>query len=114
MRMRGGRRRCPRRIGNIPSVTFFDPAGVPPWAKEVVEVTYSELEALRLVDLEGLTQEEAAHRMGISRRSLWNDLSSARKKVVGALVHGHALQIVSDAFHARMGEPPQDRGDSDA
>jgi predicted DNA-binding protein (UPF0251 family) len=52
-----------------------------------------ELEALRLVDLEDLTQEEAAARMGVSRKTLWNDLQQARKKVVSALVNGQALHI---------------------
>jgi predicted DNA-binding protein (UPF0251 family) len=60
---------------------------------EIVEISYPEIESLRLVDLEGLTQEEAAARMGISRRSLWSDLNKARKKVAYALSKGCAIQI---------------------
>jgi len=52
-----------------------------------------ELEALRLVDLEDLTQEEAAARMGVSRKTLWNDLQRARKKVINALVNGYEIRI---------------------
>jgi hypothetical protein len=63
------------------------------WNLEIVEITYPEIEALRLVDYEGLTQEEAAAQMGISRRSLWSDVNSARKKVAYALSNGCALQI---------------------
>jgi predicted DNA-binding protein (UPF0251 family) len=52
-----------------------------------------ELEALRLVDLEDLTQEEAALQMGVSRKTLWNDLQRARKKTVNALVKGYSIRI---------------------
>jgi predicted DNA-binding protein (UPF0251 family) len=58
-----------------------------------VIITIEELEALRLVDLEDLTQEEAAAMMGVSRKTLWNDLHRARKKVVNALVSGCAIRI---------------------
>ena len=94
MRCRRGRYRCARRIENIPSVTLYEPAGGPPQA-EVVELSYAELEAIRLIDLEKLTQEQAADRMGISRRSFWSDLASARWKIANALVNGHAIRIVS-------------------
>lgn len=66
---------------------------------EIVDISYPELESLRLVDYEGLTQEEAASKMGISRRSLWSDLNNARKKVAYALSKGCALQI-SGAGHS--------------
>jgi len=52
-----------------------------------------ELEILRLVDLNDLTQEEAAIIMGISRRSLWRDLHHARKKVADALVNGKIIEF---------------------
>jgi len=52
-----------------------------------------ELEALRLVDLQGLEQEEAAGVLGISRRTLWRDLHEARRKVADALVHGKGIEM---------------------
>jgi len=52
-----------------------------------------ELEALRLVDLEGLSQEEAGTRMGVSRGTVWRLLQSARKKVAKALTEGRSLLI---------------------
>lgn len=64
---------------------------------EVVELSYAELEAIRLIDLEKLTQEQAATRMGISRRSFWSDLASARWKIAHALVNGHAIRLVGVA-----------------
>ena len=88
-----GRRRSQRWVTDVPDVEFFKPAGVPLRELEVMEITIEELEAIRLTDLEGLTQEQAAERMGISRRTFWNDLTEARKKIALALVNGKAIHI---------------------
>jgi hypothetical protein len=53
----------------------------------------AEVEALRLVDLEKLSQEEAGERMGISRGTVWRLLQNARKKVAQALTEGRPLII---------------------
>jgi predicted DNA-binding protein (UPF0251 family) len=90
---RRGRPRHPRRVEVEPDVTYFKPRGVPMADLEVAELTVEELEALRLVDLEGLEQDQAAIRMGVSRRALWSELDSARRKVAGALVKGSAIAI---------------------
>jgi RNA polymerase sigma factor (sigma-70 family) len=50
-----------------------------------------ELEALKLCDLDGLTQEEAGKRMRISRGTVQRILASARKKVASALSECKAL-----------------------
>ncbi|RLF61524.1 MAG: hypothetical protein DRN37_00920 [Thermoplasmata archaeon] len=86
--------RSPRWIENIPQTTLYKPAGIPAWSLELVELSLVMLEAVRLADLEGLTQEEAAGRMGISRRSFWKDLTMARKKIAYALSNGCAIQII--------------------
>jgi predicted DNA-binding protein (UPF0251 family) len=52
-----------------------------------------ELEALRLADLEGLTQAQAAERMGISRSTFQRILDRAHRQVALTLVQGHALYI---------------------
>lgn len=91
--MRPGRPRCPRRIETEPVVSYFKPQGIPLRELDVVILSLEELEAVRLSDLEGLDQEEAAQRMGISRRALWEDLQNARRKIVEALVKGKAIEI---------------------
>lgn len=90
-----GRRRKIRMIGFIPEVKHFYP-GLPPFAqpKPPIFMTYEEFEALRLVDYEGLTQEEAGKRMGVSRGTVWRALTSARKKVAQMLVEGRELIIL--------------------
>ncbi len=95
---RRGRRRGPRRVENIPSTTYFGPPGEAVNTADSVVLTYAELEAIRLVDLEGLSQEEASVRMGISRRTFWSDLRSARVKVATALVNGRAIRIESGRY----------------
>jgi len=64
---------------------------------EVVEIYPDELEALRLVYVEGRTQEEAALMMGISRGTLWRLLERGRRKMVRALTEGRAIGIVGSA-----------------
>jgi predicted DNA-binding protein (UPF0251 family) len=54
------------------------------------------VEALRLVDLEGLSQEEAGEKMGVSRGTVWRLLQSARKKTAQALTEGRPLFIVRE------------------
>jgi hypothetical protein len=61
--------------------------------REMVMINPDELEVLRLVDLRGLGQEEAALEMGISRRTLWKDLHQARHKVADALINGKIIEI---------------------
>lgn len=56
-------------------------------------MTVDELEALRLADLEGLYQEEAASRMGISRPTFARIVEAARRKVADTLVNGRSLKI---------------------
>jgi len=60
---------------------------------EPVILEPDELEALRLVDLEGLSQEEAGEKMGISRGTKWRLLQSARRKTTLALTDGRTIRI---------------------
>ncbi|RLE95497.1 MAG: hypothetical protein DRJ57_06585 [Thermoprotei archaeon] len=98
---RGGPGRPPkdRVIGfSIKRVTFVpvDERGVP-LPGEPIYLMPDELEALRLVYLEGLTQGEAAERMGVSRGTLWRVLDSGRRKIAQALVEGRPIVIVPPA-----------------
>ena len=55
----------------MPDAFFYKPAGATKDSGSV-ELTINELEAIRLIDLEGLNQEDAAYMMGVSRRTFWN------------------------------------------
>jgi predicted DNA-binding protein (UPF0251 family) len=52
-----------------------------------------EIELIRLIDLEGLDQEEAAERLGVSRKTAWRDLHDARRKIADALVNGKGIEM---------------------
>jgi predicted DNA-binding protein (UPF0251 family) len=56
-------------------------------------VTVDEFEAVRLKDLEGLDQEEAAKRMGISQPTFHRLILAARKKTADAITNGKAIRI---------------------
>jgi uncharacterized protein len=89
---RRGRCRGMRWVNHPHDTKDFTPDGYQQPQNTIILKIY-ELEALRLVDLEDLTQEEAAAMMGVSRKTLWNDLQKARKKVINALVNGYQISI---------------------
>ena len=94
-----GRRRGKRWVSEVPPARCFLPPGCQ--EQEAICLTMEELEAVRLVDLLDLEQEEAALYMGISRKALWNDLTSARRKIATALVYGTGLRIDGGSFVLR-------------
>ena len=96
--MRMGRPPRLRRVGFVPQVTYFKPAGVPLRILEEVHLSVEEAEAVRLKDLEGLEQEECAEKMSISRPTLQRLLGSARQKIADALLNGKAIRIEGGNF----------------
>lgn len=71
----------------------------------MVTLGRDELEALRLADLEGLYQETAAERMGVSRATFGRILTRARAAVAEALVGGKVLVIGEAPVAPGSGEP---------
>ena len=99
-RRRKGRPRIPRFISEIPRVKEFVPKDCGD-NKDTVVLTYEELEAIRLVDYLGFSQEEGAKLMGISRRVFWDILRSARKKIGDFLINGKILRIEGENYILR-------------
>lgn len=87
------RPRICKRIGFRPEITYFKPAGIRIINLEESILTLSELEAVRLKDLEGLEEKSAAKRMGISQPTLNRILRNARKKIADAIVNGKAIRV---------------------
>jgi len=69
----------------------FKPTGVPMAEIGQIPLLREELEALRLCDLDDLTQAEAGAKMGVSRGTIQRILTIARKKVAKALSKGQAI-----------------------
>jgi predicted DNA-binding protein (UPF0251 family) len=93
-RGRRGRLPAPVYIGKQPAAESFMPQ--PSSGKPPIFIEPAELEALRLVDMEGLSQEEAGERMGVSRGTVWRLLQEARRKSALALTEGRSIQISAD------------------
>lgn len=72
---------------------MFKPAGAPLRDLEQVPLGRDELEALVLCDRDGLTQEQAGERMGISRGTVQRLVSAARRRVADALAGEKALVV---------------------
>jgi len=67
--------------------------GIPLDGLETVNLLHEELEAMRLIDLDGHYQEDAAEQMGISRSTIQRIVTEARRKVARALTDRMALHI---------------------
>lgn len=87
------RPQCCRRVAGRPIASVFQPAGIPVRELDGIVLTLDEFEAIRLADLEGLYQEQAAERMIVSRPTFGRILAAAHRKVAEALAHGKALKI---------------------
>jgi len=87
------RPRCCRRIAGEPACKLFKPQGVPMSSIAEVVLELEEYEAIRLADHEGLYQEKAAERMGVSRQTFGRTIEAARRKVARVLVEGLVLRI---------------------
>ncbi len=81
-----------RRVCCPPIVNVFGPAERQPLGDDVV-MSVEEYETIRLLDLEGLTQEEAAERMNVARTTVQRMYADARQKMALALFEASMLRI---------------------
>jgi predicted DNA-binding protein (UPF0251 family)/predicted Fe-Mo cluster-binding NifX family protein len=88
-------------VNALPGVRFFKPQGIPARELEEVYLTFEGYEALRLADLEGLLQDEAADRMQISRQTFGRILMEARRAVAEAIVRGLVLRIEGGEYRMK-------------
>lgn len=86
-----GRRCMTRFVGIVPEYVGFTPDGIP--TGDAIELTFDELETIRLLDLEKLSQVEAADRMGVARTTVTSIYERARTKVADSLVNGKRLLV---------------------
>ena len=82
-----------RFIEHEPPATYFKPRGIPMRGLDEVQLKFDELEALRLTEIEGLDQDTAAEKMGVSRQTYGRILATARRIAADAIVNGKALRI---------------------
>lgn len=82
-----------RRVCCLPKTNRFGPLGANADGTNIVKMTVDEYEAIRLIDLEGFTQEECAKRMDVARTTVQGIYAEARKKIAQSLVNGKVLLI---------------------
>jgi predicted DNA-binding protein (UPF0251 family) len=87
-------KRC-RRVCCEPGYRFFKPQGVPLKSLNKINLGLDELEAIRLADMLGLSQADAASMMNISQPTFNRILASARHKAAECVVSGLAMRIES-------------------
>ena len=82
-----------RKVCCLPESNKFGPLDSPSNFENVVNMTVDEYETIRLIDLEGYTQEECASQMNVARTTVQGIYNDARKKVAESLVNGKVLLI---------------------
>lgn len=82
-----------RRVCELPNSNLFGPLHGSVIERQRIHMTVEEYESIRLIDREGMTQEECAEQMGVARTTVQRIYNDARKKLAGSLVEGHVLQI---------------------
>lgn len=87
------RPRIPRCLRFKPNVYYFKPQGIPLRLLDEVVLLPDELEALKLHEVDGLEQTEAASKMKISQPTFARLLGSAHKKIAEAVIKGKAIRI---------------------
>ncbi len=81
-----------RRICRYPQTLEFQPAEQAASGQPVI-LTVDEYETIRLIDREGLSQEQCGESMQIARATVQKIYESARKKLADMLVNGLPLRI---------------------
>lgn len=82
-----------RKVCCLPESNRFGPLDTTVSKNEFIVMSVDEYETIRLIDLEGLTQEECADQMHIARTTVQRIYSEARKIIAQSLVEGRVLLI---------------------
>ena len=85
-------RKC-RKVCCLPECSRFGPLDSMVDEEQYVTMTVDEYETIRLIDLEGLTQEECSNQMNVARTTVQSIYNDARKKLAESVVNGKVLKI---------------------
>jgi len=92
-----GRMKC-RKVDFLPHTDAFLPESKDGEQKSEYVLKIEELEAMRLKDIEGFSQEECAKKMNVSRQTFQKIIDEARKKIALALINGAGIRIGGGSF----------------
>jgi len=98
--MNGSRKkRFARRLDNKRS---YKPSGLKAQSLHTTNILLDEFEALRLVDVDGFSQIEAAESMQVSRATIQRLLISGRSKLVKAILGNNIIEINNDIENIKL------------
>ena len=86
-----------RRVCRFPETLEFFTTGET--LGEPVILTVDEYETIRLIDKEGLSQEDCGTQLGVGRTTAQKIYETARRKIADALVLGRSLRIEGGDFY---------------
>lgn len=100
-------KRC-RRICGYPEFWSFAPEEREDGEQsaEAILLTLDEYEAIRLIDLERMSQEQCAQEMDVARTTVTAIYEGARRKLADALVNGRRLLISGGRYRFAEGTAP--------
>jgi predicted DNA-binding protein (UPF0251 family) len=87
------RPKIPRRLFFNPNVYYFKPRGIPLRLLDEINLERDEVEALKLYDFDGLDQESASKKMGVSQPTFARIMKRSHKKIANAIISGKAIKI---------------------
>ncbi|CCO07535.1 DUF134 domain-containing protein [Desulforamulus hydrothermalis] len=93
-----------RKVCCLPERTSFGPVNGLHDPAAFITMTIDQYETIRLIDLEGLTQEECAKQMNIARTTVQGIYNEARKKLADFLVNGKGLRIEGGDYKLCSGQ----------
>lgn len=96
-----------RRVCSMPGCSQFGPIGDAESTRKTIVMTVDEYECIRLIDLEGLTQEACALSMNVARTTVQAIYTSARTKLAECLVNAARLTIVGGDYVLCSGSTEQ-------
>lgn len=82
-----------KKVCCLPESNIYGPLNKPGRGLDTVIMSVEEYETIRLIDFEGLTQEECAERMQVARATVQKIYSGARGKLAEFLVNSSILKI---------------------
>lgn len=82
-----------RKVCCMPENNLYGPLNANNINSEFINMSIEEYETVRLIDLQGFMQEEAAEQMNIARATVQRIYNDARKKLAESLVNGKVLKI---------------------
>lgn len=82
-----------RRVCGLPNIKAFGPLNGDIDHETPIILSVEEFEVIRLIDLEGLEQEQCAERMDVARSTIQRMYTEAKRKVADSIVNGKVLRI---------------------